>query len=718
MASKAHLAKGLAALFTPRSVAIVGASATPFKHGNVALRYLLAGGFQGEVYPVNAGGGQIEGLDACRSVLDIPGEIDCALFLIPAAATAQALRDCVAKGARAVIIGSSGFAEQGTDEGRARQREVLEIASEHGVCVLGPNTNGVWNASHRFSLGFNTSHGDAITPGAISIAAHSGALMNSLAPAIRRFGAGLNKYVPVGNEANLDLLDIFEFLIADESTRCIGLIVEGIADGPRFKALAQAARKAGKPVVALKLGRSKAGAAAALAHASRLAGSARAYDAFLHGCGVAQAASIESFAGACVLLADGAPRRGEGDWGLVGISTSGGGAELLADHAQEAGVALAGDGVGGWPAAVPAYFATIPGAGLVRNPVDSGNLAGVTRIDDLLKVAEAEGCNGPVALFAHQLPQESRDLQVAQIMVDRRARTGAPVVCISPGGLRDSVAAFYANHGIAVFSDSRTAFDALRCYVEQLDAPLAGAPPALPDDAKAGITAQLARAPRDLLSEAESAAILAAAGVPMAPSFHVATLEDAQQQAQAHGGRMVLKAMAPGVAHKNDAGLVAVGLETSADIARAWAAMHDSLRKLNIAADRVEFILQPMLTGQVELIAGLAHEPPLGHFLVAGLGGLLAEALDEVILIAVPASRERIAATLDASRIGKLLHRLDAQAAAPVTPRLVDTLCSLQALALAFPERIRSVDVNPLLAGKDHCTAVDALIELQPSSGA
>lgn len=720
MAVADDISARFAPLFTPDSIAIVGASATPFKHGNVALKYLIAGGYKGAIYPVNAGGGEIEGLPAYKSILDIPGSVDCALFLIPAAVTNATLRDCAAKGVRAVIFGSSGFAEQGTETGRAIQREMVEIANAHGIAILGPNTNGVWNASHNLSLGYNTSHGDRMVPGTVSVAAHSGALMNSLAPALRDFGVSLSKYVPVGNEANIDLNDVFAYLIGDEDTRVIGLIVEGIADGPRFRALAHRAREAGKPVVALKLGKSKAGAAAAQAHASRLAGSARAYEAFLRGCGVLQIDGIESLAGACALLSNGLPKKTDGDSGLVAISTSGGGAELLADHAEIAGLRLAGDGEGHWPASVSERFSRIPGSGVIRNPVDAGNLGGVPNIEQLLAAIEAENCNGPVILFAHQLPQEARDVLVGKLLIDRRERTGSPIVCVAPGGLRQSVARFYATNGVPVFRDTKTCFDSLKCYVlacrpVEYDATLE----ALSKEQSAKIAQSLDRAALSrLLDEIDSADILAASGVPLVASRQVASLADAQAYLHEHGAPVVLKAIARGVAHKNDAGLVAPGLATGDDMERAWRRIEDNIARAIVARADCRFIVQPMLAARVELIAGLTHEPPLGHFMVAGLGGLLAEGLDEVVLIPVPSNRAAMATVIADSRLGNVLRQLDS-AGANASQGLLETLCALQALAVSFPDRIRSAEVNPLLIGRDHCTAVDALIELHtPPSGA
>jgi acyl-CoA synthetase (NDP forming) len=717
MSNGLSIAERLAPLFMPQSVAIIGASATPFKHGNVALKYLVAGGFEGAVYPVNAGGGEIEGLPVFKSILDIPGSVDCALFLIPAAVTNTALRDCARKGVRAVIFGSSGFAEQGTEQGRAIQAEMVEIARAHRIAILGPNTNGIWNASHKMSLGYNTSHGDVMQPGSVSIAAHSGALMNSIAPALREFGVSLCKYVPVGNEANVDLNDIFEYLIDDAYTRVIGLIIEGISDGPRFRALAHRAREAGKAVVALKLGKSKAGAAAAQAHASRLAGSARAYEAFLRGCAVLQVDGIESLAGACALLSNGLPQKNDGDAGLVAISTSGGGAELLADHADAAGITLAGDGAGHWPASVSEHFAKISGSGIIRNPVDAGNLGGVPNIAELISAIEAEKCNGPVVLFAHQLPQEARDLLVARLLIERRARTGSPVVCISPGGLRQSVARFYADNGVHVFRDTKTCFDVLKCYMHSRAAHSVKDDVAkLSQSARDNIAPMLAN-DEALLTEVDAASVLSTAGVHIVQSFVAASVREAMAR-MTGSNPWVLKCIVPGIAHKNDAGLVATNISTAEEMSKAWESMERNLARTGSDRARCTFLLQPMLASRSELIAGVAHEPGLGHFLIAGLGGLLAEAIDEIVMIPVPASVAEIRAAISDSRLGKMLDRLDRDGS-PASRGLVETLAALQSLTTAFPDRIRSIDVNPLLVGRDHCTAVDALIELHtPSTGA
>ena len=706
----------LDALFRPRSVAVIGASATPFKQGNVALKYLSQGGFDGHIYPVNPAGGEIEGLKCYSSIADVPGPVDCVFTVIPAAITPEAMRDCANKGVGAAIIGASGFGELNNEIGAAREAEIAAIARASGMRILGPNTNGIWNASARLSLGFNTSHGDAMTPGpsgsSLSIVAHSGALFNSIAPCLRRYGMGLSKFVPVGNEADIDMLEVFDYLIDDEATGVIALIVESLRDGERFRALAARAHEAGKPVIALKLGRSQAGAELALAHSSRLAGSARAYESFFAECGIALAPSVESLAGAAALLIRGQGMPLSGDTGLVCVTTSGGGGSLLADHAEDRGVPLAGED-GLWRGKAAKVIASFENAGLVRNPIDGGNLMGWKRLAPLLESIEADGQCGPALLYAHMLPMEANDLLVAGILLARTQRTGAPLVIVSPGGMRPAVDAHYRANGAVVFDDLSTCFNALATFYdsvefsadELVDPP--EEPSSIAPDALLRIREIISSVePGDFIAEFESAQALSLAGAPMVESVLVKSADEAAAAAQAFGGPLAMKALAAGVAHKNEAGLVALGLVGEVAVREAYC---DLSRRLSaLKAGRI--LMQPMAPARAELILGVAHEPPLGHFLVLGLGGLHAELLDSVVLIPVFVSRARLTEIVESSMAGELVARVAGGAAHQRLSDVVDSLVALRDLVRACGQDIASIDINPLLVAQKRCTAVDALI--------
>ena len=309
----ADAVQSLRPLLRPNSIAIIGASRTPGKSGHSVVRNLVNGGFQGRIFPVNPAGGEIEGLRCYPSVAALPERADCAILVIPAADMVEAVRQCASAGVRTVIVGASGFAETGESEDKQRQDALAVIARDAGMRMLGPNTNGILNTVDRMLLGYNSEYRQRFEPGSISMVSHSGALFGGIARSLRRFGAHLCKFIPVGNEADIDILDVLEFLIHDDATRVIGLIVEGIGNGERLKRLAQIANHLGKPIVALKVGRSTVGAEATMAHSSRLAGSARAYDALFDACSIATVRSVEALSGGCALLADRTPRAGAGD---------------------------------------------------------------------------------------------------------------------------------------------------------------------------------------------------------------------------------------------------------------------------------------------------------------------------------------------------------------------------------------------------------------------
>ena len=706
-------------LFAPRSVAVIGASATPGKQGNVAVAYLKRTGFAGRIYPVNPAGGTIEGLACYASIADVPEPVDLVFSIIPASATPAAVEACARAGVGAMIIGAAGFSELGSDAGRRRQAEIVSIARAAGMRILGPNTNGIWNAHHPLSVGFNTSHGEPMPRGPISIAAHSGALFDCFIPRLAAFGGGFSKLVPLGNEADITLLETLAFLIEDPETEVIGLIVEAVADGARLRELAQRARLAGKPIVALKLGRSAAGAGAALAHSSRLAGSARAYGALLDACGIGVVRSIETLAAVTTLLSDKRALGHDGDdkrdWRWIGVSSTGGGCSLMADHAGDLGLAQAGNADGTWGGETARLIAGYEGTGLIRNPVDGGNLHGWDKLPGLIAAMERDGHLGPLVGFAHRLPNLGRDMTLLEPLVARKQRTGAPVVIVAPGGLRPEIEARYAAEHIPVFHDLPTCFESLRCLADMREmASRETGEPALAAGARNGGTgvrsALSALSAGHFLTETASATVLRRGGVPMVESRIVASRAEAQQAAALLGFPVVLKALAPGVAHKNDAGLVAVSLADAAALEAAFGRLERAIAGIGASRDDTAFIVQPMISARAELILGTTWEPALGHFLLAGLGGIDAEAFDSVVLMPVPMTPADIRRSLAASRLAPLLARLSQRTGRAVLAEITAALLALQRVAVEADDMLGSIDINPLVVTDDGLVAVDALI--------
>jgi len=687
-----------APLFTPHRIAVVG-SASPGKHAYMVVRNLTAWGYAGEIYPINREGAAVEGHRGYRTLAELPAVPDCAMLVVPAANCAEVIEECAAAGVQFAVIGASGFAELQTPAGIARQRAIEAIAHASGLRLVGPNTNGIFNATDRVSLGYNTAHGERFPAGDVSIVSHSGALFDGIARRLAQIGTGLSKFVPVGNEADLTMLDFVEFLIADPATRVIGLVVEGLGDGARFRRLAARAAAAGKPIVALKIGRSDVGASATLAHSSRLAGATRAYDALLRECGVASVTTVEALAGGCGLLSlvHGAGRAR--DETVIVVTSSGAGGALVADVATERGLRLAGDG-GEWAEPAAGALAALGVPARIRNPIDLGTLGDWTLLGNVLRETQAQS-DGPMVVYAHNAPRAKLGHQLVAALLERRANVASPVLVLSPGGLLPEIEAALVAGGVPVFHDTAACFDSLMCYYAARRAVPDSIPHALPSHAGNGRLAG-----RGMLTELESAAILRAAGMPVVASITVASSAEAEAQARYP---VVLKALAPGVAHKHAAGLVAAGLAHGAALRAAFSGMEERLAGAGVARKAVAFIMQPMVPGELELIAGVSWEATLGHFLVFGFGGVHAELLDDVLLVPIPIGRAALRARVRESRAGRLLAATAAEPAA-ILERLLDALDALQRVVAEHGDAIASIDVNPLIVSGPDLVAVDALV--------
>lgn len=378
---------------------------------------------------------------------------------------------------------------------------------------------------------------------------------------------------------------------------------------------------------------------------------------------------------------------------------------MVADFASARGLTLAGNPDGTWGGKVAELIATYDNVGLLRNPTDTGSLGGKqTRMTEIFKAQEADGYSGPVMVFTHSLPNIVGSELIADMMIARKERTGSPVAVVAPGGLADSIVGKYLAAGVPFFRDVATAFDSLQAYYDTLPRP--PAPISAKDAALDALGASL-RTSESFLSEIDSADILRKAGVPMVPSHVVRDQASACTAAKTAGYPVVLKALAPGVAHKAQMGFVIAGIRDEAALVEAYATLEARVAKAAIARSSVTVILQPMMASKAELIAGVSWEEPLGHFLVIGLGGIYTEVLDEVTLLPIPVARETIRNQIAAGKIGHLVSLIGGEKA---LDQVVQTLDALQRLVVAHGDKIQSIDVNPLLVGESGCMAVDALI--------
>ena len=667
----------LHALFHPRAVAVIGASDDETKHGYIVLTNIRNAGFPGGVYGISRRLENVCGIRCYPDIASVPEQVDTAFLAIPAEAAVQAVRDCARAGLTSVIVGSAGYAESLDAGGKERQRELQRIAIEEKIRIVGPNCNGIYNAHHPLSIGFNTAHAKRQKPGGVSIFSHSGALFDAMAGRLAMLGAGLSLFASAGNEADLSVLDYMEYGIAHAQTRVIALLIDSLEDGPRFRRLALQAHAAGKPVVALKIGGSAAGAAAAVAHSSRMAGDAASYQALMDASGVATVKTLEGLMTAAALL----DKYGRHPGRLGALSTSGAGASLIADRCEALGVPLAtlSDET---HAAIDAQkmFSRI------GNPLDLGIFGGMRQAGQVPALLMADpGVSVALGLMHSMNPWQGDPIRDA--MAKGREMSGKPLLIVSPGGMPASERESYTSRGMDVFTETDILLEGIGAMLTPppaaIPTAMAGAAPVMPDRQ---------------LTEPESLNLLLGFGVRGVPTVECPSLAHALSAARAVGYPVVLKGVVEGVAHKSDKGLVHVNLT---DI-QALEAAYASLGCPNV-------IVQKMIKGDLEAIAGVTRSEGVGLVLLAGLGGIYAEALGDAVVWPIPVSRAAIEEKLADSVLGRVLasDRWRHEGAANA---MVDLLLALQRAALAIGDRLEAIDINPVILGAAGAVAVDALV--------
>ena len=438
---------------------------------------------------------------------------------------------------------------------------------------------------------------------------------------------------------------------------------------------------AGKNVVALKIGGSEAGARAAVAHSSRIAGDNAAYAALFEASGVATAASLEGFMTAAALL----DRYGRCPGGLGAMSTSGAGASLLADRCAALSVELA-------PLSAETHQRIDSHRVFSRigNPLDLGIFGGMRRAGEVPSLlANDSGVGAALALVHSMSPWQGDPIRAA--LATARETSGKPLLIVAPGGMPDTERAWYETRGMNVFTETDI-------VLEAIGALLAPLPAALPECCATAAPSL----PNRTLTEPESLQLLHAFGVPAVETIECSTEDAALAAAEQVGWPVVLKGVAEGVAHKSELGLVRTNLHDMAELRAAYA---------TLATPRA--IVQPMVPAALEAIAGISRSPGVGLVLLCGLGGIYAEALRDVCIWPIPVTREAIEAKLAHSSLGRVL-------ASPRWPHpdaasaLVALLCALQNLSVALGDRLEAVDINPVMLGQAGAIAVDALVVPRP----
>jgi acyl-CoA synthetase (NDP forming) len=695
--SRAEIARFL----RPRSIAIVGASDKKGALGNNVMKVLAEGGYGGAVHLINPKRTEIEGRPCLASIDALPEGVDCAVLAIPQAGVMEALYACARRGVGGAVIFSAGFAEGG-DEGRAAQEEIGRIAREAKMIVEGPNCLGFVNYIDNAIVTFVQSPAKQLVGRkGIGIVSQSGAMATVLSASLANRDAGLSYFVSTGNEAASGIDDYVDFLIGDEDTKVITLIVEQFRNPKRFLALAAEARKIGKPIVLLHPGRSAAARKSAETHTGAMAGDYQVMRTKVTHAGVCVVDSIEELLDVSELfLRCPLPPRGAG---ACVFAESGAFKALSLDFCEAIGLELPAIS----PATETALRAVLPDFIPPTNPMDLTAQSLVDR--DLYRKTLApflaDERFGSIAICIILTDAWTCDLKLPPIIDTLKALAPAKPVIFA--GLDDGadIPKHYVGElramGVPFFPSSERVFRALKHftdYAKRLAKPARGKMPAAPKvDIAPGVNA-----------EYQAKRVLAAMGVPIPPGAFAKTLDEARAVARTVGYPLVLKAQSPDLSHKSDAGGVILNLADEAALVEGWARLYGNVKraKPNLMLDGV--LIEGMGKRGVELIVGARNDPDWGPVILVGFGGVLAEALHDVRLLAPDLSVDEIIEEFGRLKSAALLAGF--RGSPPVDVKAVaEIVQKLGALMLARDD-IVEVDINPVVGYEKGAIALDALI--------
>lgn len=685
--------RNLRRLLRPRHVAIVGGQAMAD-----SIRRCADTGFAGEVWVVNPKYPELGGRKCYASIADLPEAPDATFIAVPREATIDILKQLDARGGGGAICYAAGYTEVG-GEGVALQEEFLKAAGN--LAVVGPNCYGMLNFIDGICLWPTGALGQQVETGC-AIVMQSGNIALNLSRNDR--SVPFAYVISSGNQAILSAADYVDALADDPKVTAIGLYLEGIKDVPAFSRAAAKALQRGKPLVALKAGNSELGAKFAMSHTGSLAGSGKMYDALFERLGIIRVHSVPQLLETLKLVSTAGLPKGDR---LAVFTCSGGECLLTADLCDELGIPLPGfsqDQADDLRAQLP-NFAT------VSNPLDYNTSlwghedllvkcfstvmrgdfdAGMLVIDFATDGPETEAaCMAGVRAILKACAMHSKmpivtstlsELLPAAARAEVIAAKGAPMQ-----GLEEALHAFAAVHRFA-----------------QRKAKVAAA--ALPTTPAAGES-------RRMLSEVEGKALLAGFGLAVPESRVVAT-GDAVAAAEALGFPVVLKVAEPVIAHKTEAGAVAINLKSPADVEAALARMEKSVSAY-LKGGRIEKVLVERMVGDVvaELIVGVQRDPQFGLALVIGAGGILVELVEDAAMLLLPTSAEEVEVAVRRLKIAKLLGGYRGKPAADMAA-LVKSIMAIAAFAEAHRDTLLELDVNPLMVRADGAVAVDALVVL------
>jgi acyl-CoA synthetase (NDP forming) len=690
----------LRSFFTPRSVALIGATDNSqwsvYTYANLR-RYSP----EVDVHLVHPRAETVHGKTAVRAVSDIvvtPGGVDLAYVMVPTSAVLGVVQEAAAAGIGNLVILTAGFGEAG-EAGAELSARLEELAGEHDLMILGPNGNGFINVAGRVAP-YGLPIAPPLVAGPVGIVLQSGGLAAAVLAGAQAKGVGLSLMVSTGNETVISATDIIRYLVHDDQTRVIAAFLESIRDPEDFRDVAGQALSVGKPIVAVKVGRSEQGARTALAHTGALAGDDRVIAAAFRQLGVVRVDSLEDLLATSGYLGYHPDVKGRR---IAAVTPSGGACDLLADRAADEGLELPEFP----PATTKALTEFLPPFSNPRNPLD---VTGYIVVDPRLSlraldiVARDAADHYDMILYSAGLPRiEPTDLGPIEKRLDAlaSARRRIPVPVLLQTSIASDLPAYaqklFQERGMYLLDGIELGTRAIghgaryhehrHRYLSK--GQIAAAPMTRPPAGASGVW-----------PEYKVRGLLEAHGIPTAPAGLAVTRDEAAQLAALYGGQLAMKIAAPGLAHKTDVGGVRLDVEPS----RAGA-VFDQMMGSSPAADGV--LVGPMRTGGVELLVGVVTDPAWGPVLSVGLGGVWVEVLEDVALRLLPVDQAEVVSMLAELKAAPLLH--GARGTRPVDlDRLAEVIVAVSRLAERLP--LDTLEINPLRADGAEIEVLDALV--------
>ena len=693
-------------LLRPKGIAIVGASDTPGKIGHTVVKNLIEGGYEDGIYPVNPKADEILGLKVYKSVLDIPGRVDAAAITVPAKFVLNVVKECGEKGVKGLIIITSGFGEVGEVE---LEKQIVDLAHEYGMRILGPNVVGTLSNSDKLNASFAP-----FLPlkGSASLVSQSGALLIAMDAITYTRRIGFDKLISIGNMSDLNFADMINYLDSDDNTKCVTFYIEGLKDGRRF---IDESRKASKPIVVLKSGVSEHGAAAAASHTGSLAGASKVYTAAFNQAGVIQSTDLNDLFDCTLALSLQPPMKGEN----LLIITNGGGVGVLAtDSAEQAGVPLKFA-----PKDVQEELKQhMPAFGSAKNPVDLTGMAGNDWYHDTVNFAFGhKWVDALVVLYCETAM--TNPMEIAQSIHKAISETGIkdkPVTVSFVGGERcEEAMQWLVEHDIPAYDAPDLAVKAmgtLRDYARLQEVKSETPYENKQANIKAAreIIAAVRADGRTSLTEIESKRIFGAYGLPVV-STELATSEDeAVKLAEANGYPVVLKIVSPDILHKSDAGGVKVNLKDEAGVRSAYQEILKNAKAYKADANVHGIAVQHMAPWATEIIIGSINDATFGPTVMFGLGGIFVEVLKDVTFRVAPIAEAEAAAMLDEIKSAPILDGVRGESARDKAA-LADVLAKYAFMVADLADEVKESDANPVLVYEkgDGVKVVDARIILK-----